>query len=213
MTEDPLAFIHHELPALFEQGVQRLRERAETGERRAGEQLADIESADGTAYIEVEGDGGCWLVVREGRMRAVDEAPADPPVRLAIAVPPDVVRAAVRELHRAGAGMREQAAVGTALSVSRRAQDLVEGQVLQCHLTVSRVPDHGDVVLRVALGAGTPPRTPGFTATVRYEDLEDVREGDLGPQQLLTTGRVRFGGNYAPALQLGMQLAQVFQNR
>ncbi len=90
---------------------------------------------------------------------------------------------------------------------SARAEKVLEGQKLEFHIVLKDVPDHDDdVVIKVGIGAETPPAKPQFTAAISYDDLEDMREGELTPQQLI--GRLRLTGDASRAMALGMMLMQ-----
>ena len=54
---------------------------------------------------------------------------------------------------------------------------------------------------------------PGFTAQLKYDDLEDVREGKLNLQQLFMQGKLRMQGDYSLALQIAMQMAAKAQQQ
>ena len=45
------------------------------------------------------------------------------------------------------------------------------------------------MTVRIGLGVDTPPASPKFTATVSWDHIEEVRAGDLTPQQLFTWRR------------------------
>ena len=51
-----------------------------------------------------------------------------------------------------------------------------------------------------------PPEEPTFTAAVSWDDIEDVRNGDLTAQQLF--GRLRITGDASRAMAIGMMLMQ-----
>jgi putative sterol carrier protein len=70
------------------------------------------------------------------------------------------------------------------------------------------VPDNDQVgVVRVGVGVDAPPEKPGFTVTVDYDDLEDVRAGDLTPQQLFMT-KLKIVGDASRAMTLAMTMMQ-----
>ncbi|MFW6067746.1 MAG: hypothetical protein ACOC97_05355 [Myxococcota bacterium] len=206
----PLTLLRERLPALFDRGVALLREKASAGGAAAQARLEDVMGAKGAVRIVLEGDGEAWIAVGEGSLTVGDAAPEGLPVRLAVAVPAEAARAAAARLP-AGVAEDEGAALHVAGAASRRAEAVLEGQRLDFHVVVEGVPELDRVVAKVAVGAPEPPETPRFTATVRYDDLEDAGDRGVDPQQFLMGGRIRFAGDYVPALQLGMQLAQVMQ--
>jgi putative sterol carrier protein len=195
------------LPRLFNRGVKLLQERAAGGDTRAAAQLEDVLGARAAVRIVVEGGSELWLAVEEGALRAGAERPQGVPVRLAVAASAEAFGAAFAEVPQ-GVDEDDGAAVRAARAASERAEAVLEGQRLDFHVRIEGVPELGTAVVKVAVGGDEPPETPTFTATVRYDDLEEFREKALPPQQLLMGGRVRFAGDYVPALQLGMQLAQ-----
>ncbi|MFW5875262.1 MAG: hypothetical protein ACOCXM_00865 [Myxococcota bacterium] len=206
----PLDVLRERLPALFEGGVAQLRQRAETGDAAARVRLDDVTGARSALRLVVEGDGELWIGVEGGQLTAGATRPEGLPVRLAVAVPSQAVQSAFDALPE-GAAEDDRVAHHLVAMASKRAEGVIEGQRLDFHVCVEDVPDLGTVVARVAVGAEEPPETPRFTATLRHEDLEQARERRVDPQQFLMGGRVRFAGDYVPALQLGMQLAQAMQ--
>lgn len=203
------------LPTLFDRGLTLLRQRADAGDAAAQAQLEDVTGARSAVRLVVEGAGGgeLWLAVADGRLVASDTAPEQLPVRLAVAVPADAMEVALGRLAEEGAEDDDRTALAVARAASKKAEAVIDGQRLDFHVIIEGTPDLGDVVSRVSVGAAEPPDQPGFTATVRYDDLEAAREGGVDAQQFLMGGRVRFAGDYVPALQLGMQLAQLQQRR
>jgi hypothetical protein len=206
----PLEALGERLPRLFARGVELLRERAAGGDAAAVAELEDVTGARAAVRIVADGDAELWLAVEGGELRAGTERPKDLPVRLSVAAEPNALQAAFAEVPP-GADTDDTVALRVARAASKRAEAILEGQRLEFHIVLTDVPDLGEVTVRVGVGVDDPPESPRFTATVRYGDLEDARERALPPQQLLMGGRVRFAGDYVPALQLGMQLAQAAQ--
>jgi len=91
---------------------------------------------------------------------------------------------------------------------SKRIEDALALAPMSMHLQIGEVPELGEVCVRVAMNAAQPPAEPGFRAHLSYDVLEQLLEGELQPQQAFFGGKLRLEGNYAPALQLAMQLAQ-----
>lgn len=201
-------FVRDEVPRLFARGLSLLRDRA-NGDARTKTWLEDVLAARGTVRVEVEGQAIVFLTLEAGELAVHDEPPAEASIQLAVAVPPIVIETAVQELARRGELDGEELAIMLASLPSGRAQAEVGTTRLDFHVIVTDVPDLGEAIVKVGLNAEEPPRTPRFTATVRYEDVEDLHEGTLDPQKLLMGGRVRFGGDYVPALQLGLKIASI----
>ena len=94
-----------------------------------------------------------------------------------------------------------------ARSASARAEKLLAGQKIEFHVIIKDLPDdRQDAVVKVGIGIDTPPEKPQFTAAISFDDLEDMREGDITPQQVL--GRLRLTGDASRAMALGMMLMQ-----
>lgn len=214
MDTDPLAFVQKDFPALFNRGVAQYKERADAGDAKAKARYEDIAAAQGAVRVIFEGDGGgeVWLTVRGGTMASAVAKPADLPVRVAVAAPVEAVRAALEEVESAELLEREEAPRRIARSASAEVEKLLEGHAIEMHLTIKDLPsDPDEVTLRIGLGVESPPTTPKFTAAVSWDDIEDLRAGDLTPQQLL--GRLKIQGDASQAMALGMTLMQRRQSR
>jgi hypothetical protein len=208
MTTDPIEFFRKTLPALFAKGVSLLEAKAASGSDKAKVRLADIRAAKGAGYVVVEDRGALYLNVVDGTMTASDSIAGGLDVRFAVALPADALEAALGEVARAGALDDDGAAVKATSTVSRRVEDVLAGRPISCHVTLQDVPDLGDVVVKFGQNVAEPPAKPAFTATLKYDDLEDLRDGKLNPQQLFMGGKIRMAGDYSVALQVGMQLMQ-----
>jgi hypothetical protein len=207
---DPVTFLRDTYPELFARGIAQLRERTEAGDEAAKRALEDATGAEGELFLDLGSEGSVRLRFQDGEVRPVDQSEQSG-ARVAMAVPVAAMRAAVDELERELGRDRDAVALRMASSVSRRAQDAVGDRTLAFDASITGVPELGDVSLRVGFGFPEPPDEPTFSVHLRYEDLEAVREGELGPQQLVTSGRMRFAGDYGPALQVAMQVAQALQ--
>ncbi|MEZ4254142.1 MAG: SCP2 sterol-binding domain-containing protein [Polyangiales bacterium] len=204
---EPIAFLRDEFPALFRRGVDLLRERATT-EPAAKRALDDVLGARGAALLRFDGMGDVWLSVENGEMRASDVRPADFDAELAVSVPGEAAEVAL-DTARGERDLRSpEIALGVARMVSARVQAAVRGENLSFVLTIRDTPDFEAVPVRVAFGADAPPDKPRFTVDVRYADLERVERGELKPQQFFMGGKMKFGGDYARALQIAMKLAE-----
>ncbi len=206
MTQDPIAFFHEALPAHFHAGVEALKAATGPGSKEA---LDDVLGSKGAVRINVTGDEGgeVWLVVEDGTMRAEKERPDGYPVRMAFAFTADAAKGALGLLEESGRMGEAGSATRFAKVASARSEKLLAGQKLEFHVIIKDVPDDADdVVIKIGIGTDTAPEKPQFTAAISYDDLEDVREGDLTPQQIL--GRLRLTGDASRAMALGMMLAQ-----
>jgi hypothetical protein len=209
MNKDPLAFFRQDFPALFNRGVAELKKRADGGDAKAKSRYEDSAAARGVVRIVLEGKGGgdVFLIVQNGAMKSADAAPSDLPKRMAIAAPADAARAGLEQLDNAGVLESDKAAYRVARSASAEVEKVLEGHKIEFHVTFTDLPsDPDEVTLRIGIGADTPPTSPKFTATVSWDDIEDVRAGDLTPQQLF--GRLKLKGDASQAMALGMSLMQ-----
>jgi SCP-2 sterol transfer family protein len=209
MNTDPLAFFRQDFPALFNRGVADLKKRGDGGDAKAKARYEDTSAARGVVRIVLEGKGGgeLFLTVRGGEMNAVDAAPSDLPVRMALSAPADAARAGLEELANAKLLEREKAPTRIARSASAEIEKALEGHRIEFHVTLTDLPAEPDeVTLRIGIGVDTPPTSPKFTATVSWDDIEDLRAGDLTPQQLF--GRLKIKGDASQAMALGMSLMQ-----
>jgi len=207
MNTDPVAFFREDLPSYFNRGVAQLRERADGGDEKVKARLADVESARGAVRVILEGDGGAslWLVVGGGSMEAALAAPDDRPTRFGLASPVEAVRSALDELE--DVIDEDRAPRRVARVASGEIEQALEGHTLRFHLTLTDLPaDPDEVTIRVAVGSGDPPDDPSFTASVSWDDIEEVRDGELTSQQLI--GRLKITGDATQAMALGMQLMQ-----
>lgn len=198
---DPMSFARETLPDLFAKGVAALRE---DGPEDA---LADVVGSRGAVRFVVEGDGEVWLSVEDGEMAAHDAKPEGLPARMAFAFSGDDARAALEMLADSGRLEEREAHIRLARSASARAEKMLEGQKLEFHVIIRDVPDRdGDVTIKVCIGGDAPPDKPQFSAAISYDDIEDLREGDITPQQVI--GRLRLTGDASRAMALGMMLMQ-----
>lgn len=204
MNTEPIPFLKQELPTLFARGVDVLRSSAAPN---AKAQLDDVIQARAALRIMVSGAGEAWLRVEHGAMTAHDARPEGVPVRAAIELEADAAREALSLLVDSGRMDEPSAPMRFASLFSARVERVFEGQKLNFHVLLRDVPDHDeDIVVKVAMGVDTPPTEPQFTAAISYDDIEDLREGELSPQQLI--GRLRLNGDASRAMALGMMLMQ-----
>ncbi|MCC6876765.1 MAG: SCP2 sterol-binding domain-containing protein [Sandaracinaceae bacterium] len=208
MQTDPVAFLREDLPALFNKGVAQLEAKAASDDK-AKARLEDTRAAKGAVRVVFEGDGGgeLYLCVDGGAMKAAGSAPAGVPVRLAVAAPVDAARAALEQVAEHDLLASEKAPKRIARSASAEVEKVLAGHQLAFHVTFTDLPtDPDEVTLRIAIGSSEPPANPKFTATVSWDDIEDVRSGDMTPQQLF--GRLKLTGDASQAMALGMALMQ-----
>lgn len=201
-------FFSERFPELFRRGVASLDERARSGSEGAKRRLDDIRGARGVAWIALDGEGDVFLRVQDGTIERVDAKPDDLPVRVAVGLSAEAADAFLAEAARVADLDSDAAAYAAARTASARVERAIGSEPLELHLIVKDTPDFEEVVVRIGLNAEAPPRTPKFTATVAWDDLEAVRTGKLLPQQLFMSGKLRLGGDYSRALSVAMQLMQ-----
>jgi hypothetical protein len=86
------------------------------------------------------------------------------------------------------------------------------GHTITFHLTLTDLPtDPDEATLRIGIGVEEPPADPKFTVAVSWDDIEDVRAGEMTPQQLF--GRLKIKGDASQAMALGMSMMQRRQAR
>lgn len=211
MSTEPLTFLKDTFPSLFAKGVERLRAKAAGGDARAKNKLQDVEGATGAVFLEVEGEGEVYLELDNGQMKVLTSKPDDAKVRLAIAAPGEAMRMILGEADAAGELDEAKAAKRAVGTASKNLQDALGNDSLLFHIVVEGVPDVGTVTVRIGLNAPQPPAEPKFSATMKFDDLEAARSGDMNPQMLFMSGKLRMTGDYSRALQLAMQLMQKAQ--
>jgi len=197
-------FFTNVLPGHFAKGVEALRAKAGPGSKEA---LDDVLGSKGAVRLVIEGEGETWLVVEDGTMRAQTSRPEGYTVRMAFGFSGASAEEAVKLLEESGRMDEPEAPTRFARSASARAEKLLAGQKIEFHVIIKDLPDdRQDAVVKVGIGIDTPPEKPQFTAAISFDDLEDMREGDITPQQVL--GRLRLTGDASRAMALGMMLMQ-----
>jgi putative sterol carrier protein len=208
MQTDPVAFFREDFPALFNKGIAQLEAKAASDDK-AKARLDDTRAAKGAVRVVFEGDEGgeLFLCVDSGAMKAADAPPDGMLVRMVIAGPADAARAALEQVAEHDLLASEKAPKRIARSASAEVEKVLAGHQLAFHVTLTDLPTEPDeVTLRIALGSAEPPANPKFTATVSWDDIEDVRAGEMTPQQLF--GRLKLTGDASQAMALGMALMQ-----
>ena len=203
MHKEPLAFLENDLPAQFQKGLDKLKASTAPG---AKEELEDVLGAVGSVRVIVEGDGERWVSVSGGEMTVSDTKP-ELPVRGVFSFTGQAARGALDLLEESGRLDDPKAAMGLSRVASKRAEKILANQKIEFHVIVVDLPeDAEDVTVRCGIGVSEPPTKPQFTATISFDDLEDMREGDLTPQQVI--GRLKLTGDASRAMALGMTLFQ-----
>lgn len=204
MNTDPIAFFENDLPAHFQKGVEALREKSGP---TAKADLEDVLQSKGAIRVLVDGLGERWMKVEAGVMTAMSGRPEGYPVRMVFALNEEVAKGAIALLAESGRFDEPESPARFARIASARAEKLLQGHKIDFHLIITDLPDDAeDVLVKIGVGTDTPAEKPQFTAKISYDDLEDMREGDITPQQIL--GRLRLTGDASKAMALGMMLMQ-----
>lgn len=203
MSTDPVAFFLETFPSLFARGVEAL-----AADTQATARLGDVRAARGAVQIVLEGEGGAelFLAVEGGKMSGVRVRP-ELPVRFCVGAPVEAARALLGGLEDSGSLEHEQAPLRVAGLASGKMDKLLEKEKLAFHVIVKNVPDLDTVTVRIGVGVDGPPEKPGFTITVDYDDLEEVRAGQLTPQQLFMN-KLKIVGDASRAMTLVMTMMQ-----
>lgn len=211
MTTDPIAFFKKDFPKLFNDGIAQLKERGDGGDAKAKASYEDAKAARGAVRVVFDGGGEVYLAVDGGQMKGLDARP-DLPVRMVFAAPIEAAKVGLEQLEEAGVLESDKAPRRIARTASAEVEKILEGHKIEFHVTLTDLPtDPDEVTIRAGLGVDTPPTNPKFTATVSWDDIEDVRSGDLTPQQLF--GRLKIKGDASQAMALGMTLMQRRQKK
>ncbi len=211
MSTDPITFLETTFPAIFEKGVAELRAKADSGDAGAQKLLDDCVSVVGAAVIVLEGAGTIYVAAREGKLTSSREKPADVPIRIAVGCEADALEVALGEAAKEGAMDDPRVTQHAPHLASKRFEQLLNNRKMTCHVFVKDHPELGDVTVKLGFNVEEPPEKPGFTAELKYDDLESMRAGNVDMQKLMMNGKLRLKGDYSVALQIGMQLAQEAQ--
>jgi len=212
---DLSSFFRERYVELFNRGVALLD--AAAGDSPEAEAThADVKGARGASRLRFEGEGTgedtgeetieVWLFLTDGVMSAVDERPEGVPARLSVAMPRAAADLWIQEIEGREDLGSDEAALRLAKGASKRMEDAVGEEALDFHLIIKDTPDFDEVVVRVALHAVDLPEKPTFTATVRWDDLEEMRGAGKNLQQLMMGGKLRLGGDYTRAMQVALEL-------
>lgn len=206
---DPSSFFRERYVELFNRGVALL-EAAASESDEAATALADVRGARGASRLCFEGDETLevWLSLADGVMSAVESRPEGLPSRLTVAMPQEAAGLWIDEIEQRESLDSDQAALRLARGASKRMEDAVGDEALDFHLILKDTPDFDEVVVRVALHSVELPAKPTFTATVKWGDLEEMRDAGKNLQQLMMGGKLRLGGDYTRAMQVALELMQ-----
>jgi len=170
-----------------------LRRAGDGSERRLSDRLAVV----ATLRLVLEGAGGgeWYLVVRDGEMR-VEATSDDAPVVTVFQSVLDWQRLLV-----AGKGLFAAGGGGVELNPVRVARLKALAGALQFRLT--EVDDGEPVSVLLQLGGSLQRLAPATTLTLRAEDAQRMRAGELAPPQAMVRGLVQLAGDASLAVQIG----------
>ncbi len=210
MTKHPIEFVSEFLPEVFNAAIAEMRVAADGGDPEANKRHGDLKVSAWALRVVLEGEGGAdlYLVVKDAAMHVTTTTPAVDVV-VALAVPFEALEVALDELG----GDIEAALPRVKKRITRlRAAEAMglfqrlKAEPLHFHHVFKDTPDFDQVLVKIALGSGTPPAKPTFTVTLDYDTLVDMRAGRVKPQAVM--GRLQLTGDVSRAMALGMELMQ-----
>jgi SCP-2 sterol transfer family len=209
MAGHVLQLLEAKLPALFAQAVSELERRAGGGDESARRRLVELD-APAHALIRLSGEGQGDLHLESERRRLAIGAGSTAPGAFghALALPSAAARHGLGQLGEGNPDVVRLVSAWATL-VSPGARTVLAGMSYAFDVEVLRVPVIGDLRATISLGCASLPASVDFRVTIDYDELEDAREQQLGPQQLFLAGKVRIDGDVAKAMMLGMTLAQL----
>ena len=141
-------------------------------------------------------------------MEVSKTAPATP-VMMAIALPMEALEVGLEELaddiEKAVPKIKKRIRGLRALEAMAMF-DRVKSEPLLFHQVLKDTPDFEEILIKIAIGAGTPPTKPTFTVTVDYDTFEELRAGKVKPQAMMS--KLQLSGDVSRAMALGMELMQ-----
>lgn len=210
MSISPSELLKEKLPEIVNAAVAEMKQQGEQGDADAKQKHADLASAPGAAHVVFEGKGGLDLyLVSEGATLRVDSKPPSVPVLFAVAVAAEAVEVGLEELEdelTQGLAILRRRLVRLSPKKTRALIDRLAGEKLRFHLIIKDTPDFDEVRVKVATGSAEPPAQPTFTVTLDYDTFEQLKNGKLKPQAVLS--KLKLSGDSARAMQLGMELMQ-----
>ena len=204
MVSAPLEHIRENLPELYRQARDAMANPRPEEESFAHGRLTQMDEASGAGCIEIEGGERLFVTVQGGQLQCTESPVAGVPIRIAVRIADELAKQAL-ELAPEAQDDRESA-LALALITSADVMKTCERFPLKGAFRVVDVPELGEVNALVAMPGPEPPEETKFSVTARYDDLEDVRDGELAPRKFLMGGRLKFSGAYTPFLQLALEV-------
>lgn len=197
MSVDPAAVasqLRERVASRFGELVQQTERRLEALRR----EVEDLRAARGTVQWEVEGVGTWYLNVEDGAM-SVAESPLEPPFMAALLSTGDWDRFA------SGAVAMSPLGPGGGRGMGKSRMDRVRALKGAVRFVVTDLAD-GDWTVTSYFGSDPRPPEPQTTISVAAAALDKLQSGELNPQMAFMQGQVRFTGDAALAMQLGMAM-------
>lgn len=197
MSVDPTAVASHlreKVASRFGEVVQQAERRLETLQR----EVDDMRAARGTVQWEVQGVGTWYLNIERGAM-SVGDTPLEPPFMGAVLSQADWERFA------SGAVAMSPLGPGGGRGMGKSRIDRVRAIKGAVRFVVTGLAD-GDWTVTSYFGSDPRPAEPQTTISVAAAALDKLQSGELNPQMAFMQGQVRFTGDAALAMQLGMAM-------
>lgn len=210
MTTTPNELLSTKLPQIANAAFTELKGLGDQGDADAKQRYADLATNPGAAHIVLEGKGGSdlYLSIDGSQLKADTKAPSVP-VLFAIAAPAEAFELLLEEVDdklEPGLARLQKRLLRLNPKKARAFLDKLAGEKFKFHLVIKDTPDFDEVRIKIATGSAEPPAQPGFTVTLDYELIEQLRDRKIKPQAILS--KLKMSGDSARAMQLGMELMQ-----
>lgn len=211
MTSDPIELFKETIPALFNTAFAEVRAQADGGDPAAKQKRDELSAAPPlTVRVVLEGkpNKDVFLLFEGGELKASDSAPKTP-ASFAFGVSLEALEIALEELAaELGRGLAKLQKRIPQLSPARARAgiDKLAAEKLLFHYIIKDTPDFAEVRVKIALGGSEPPERPGFSVTLDYDVIEQLRARKLKAQGLLS--KVQLSGDSSRAMQLVMGAMQ-----
>jgi len=206
MTKSIIQTIQSELPGLYARALAAAETHQNADELPWKGRHEQMMAARGGLYLEAVGEGHLFVWVNEGQIFSSETRPDDIPIRAALKGEPQAIDITVHAPEAQAALNEPEALEAAAFLASADVMKTVERFPMRGEFKVVGVPEVDEVSIAVAIPGPEVTGDHDFSVTARFDDLEDVRNGDLAPRKLLMGGKLRFQGGYTPFLQLGLEI-------
>jgi putative sterol carrier protein len=186
--------LREKVAARYGEVVQQAERRLEAAQR----EVDDLRAARGAVQFEVEGVGAWCLNIENGAMSVASE-PLEAPFMTV------VMSASDWERFVGGAIGIGPLGPGGGRGMGRNRIERVRAVKGAVRFVVTGLAD-GDWSATSYFGADPRPPEPQTTISVSGDAVEKLSSGELNPQMAFMQGHVRFTGDAALAMQLGMAM-------